>query len=102
MIIEFSNRRNSLATGIVSHLEHINPNNEDHINHNNHGSKREEVSKLKIVTMGAPVGPTTSTVMIEKDKVFLFMGNRIKKNIHHLIKYIKLIFQITSSLLLSN
>ena len=68
-----------LATGGISRdLEHINPNytkKKDHINHN-HSNHHVSSEKLKIVTMGAPVGSTTSTVMIGKDQVFLFGGKQ--------------------------
>ena len=61
-----------MATGgISSPLEHRN------LNSNNHdGHHHEKVEKLKIVSMGAPVGSTTSTVMIGKDQVFLFGGKQ--------------------------
>tara|TARA_A100001035_G_scaffold274899_1_gene267517 strand:- start:141 stop:1061 length:921 start_codon:yes stop_codon:yes gene_type:complete len=64
-----------LATGGVSRLlEHKNPNNNDHEGHNHH----EKGEKLRIISMGAPVGSSTSAVMIGEDQVFLFGGKQLE------------------------
>jgi len=52
--------------GISKTIESINPN-----------SKKEYKHKLKLLTIGSPIGESTSSVMIEKDKVIFFGGKQL-------------------------
>ncbi len=66
-----------LATGgIARHLEHRNPNDKSH--HSKKGN-HQNIEKMKIVTMGAPVGHTSSTLMMGKDEVYIFGGKQYSK-----------------------
>ena len=69
--------------GISRHLDHIVPHvetKEEHDIHNAHyhggHSMPLKNKSMQIVSMGAPVGSTTNTVMIGKDKIFLFGGKQ--------------------------
>lgn len=62
-----------LETGGISGIfEDINLN-YDHKEYN-HKNGHDDTRKLKLLTIGSPVGKSNSTVMIEKDIVFLFGG----------------------------
>ena len=46
---------------------------------NNKSDEKHEVENIKLLTIGSPVGPKSSAVMIEKDKVLVFGGKQTGK-----------------------
>ncbi len=59
-----------VESGISRISEHSNPNFNEHHDH-------ENIQKLKLLTIGSPVGSTNSALMIDKDKVIIFGGKQV-------------------------
>ena len=76
-----------LVTGGISNIIHTDPNN---IEPNQHSEE------LKLLTIGSPVGKSNSTVMVEKDTVYIFGGKQVENEYSSSNKVYKIDFSNTS------
>jgi hypothetical protein len=75
-----------VSGGIAKIIESVNPN-----------SKKEYKHKLKLMTIGSPVGESSSSVMIEKDQVLFFGGKQLGDEYSPSNKVVKIDFSDSNS-----
>ncbi len=86
-VMDFNNNYNVFKTGEIPLVKSGLPDeffqskysHAKHSHMKNKSDEKHEVENIKLLTIGSPVGPKSSAVMIEKDKVLVFGGKQTGK-----------------------